>query len=194
LLPTSSPPRARAAAEGLEIAYEIGDAEKLSYPDASFDAVVSTFGVMFASHPEAAASELARVCRKGGRIALATWRPDGNVYKIFAVMRPYMPPPPTPSPPTPFAWGNRDRVQELLGRNFDLKFEEGTSTYYDRDGNAAWRAFAAGYGPTKALAGALDETRRAQLQRDFVAFHDGFATALGIAVPREYLLTVGTRR
>ncbi len=185
---------ARAKAEGLEIAYEIGDAEKLPHPDASFDAVVSTFGVMFVGHPEAAAAELARVCRKGGRIGLATWLPDGNVFKMFGVMRAYMPPPPVPSLPSPFAWGNRDRVQELLGHNFGLKFEEGTSTYYDRDGNAAWTAFAAGYGPTKALADNLDEARRAQFQRDFVAFHDGFSTALGIAVPREYLLTIGMRR
>jgi SAM-dependent methyltransferase len=184
---------ARAKAEGLEIEYEIGDAEKLPYPDASFDAVVSTFGVMFVSRPEAAAGELARVCRKGGRIGLATWPPDGSVHNMFVLMSAYAPPP-TPSPPSPFAWGNRDRVQELLGRNFDLKFEEGISTYYDRDGDAAWRIFANGYGPTKTLAATLDEARRAQLQRDFVAFHDGFATALGIAVPREYLLTMGTRR
>jgi SAM-dependent methyltransferase len=184
---------ARAKAEGLEIEYEIGDAEKLPYPDASFDAVVSTFGVMFVSRPEAAAGELARVCRKGGRIGLATWPPDGSVRNMFVLMSAYAAPP-TPSPPSPFAWGNRDRVQELLGRNFDLKFEEGISTYYDRDGDAAWRIFANGYGPTKTLAATLDEARRAQLQRDFVAFHDGFATALGIAVPREYLLTMGTRR
>ncbi len=184
----------RAKAECLEIAYEIGDAEKLPYPDASFDAIVSTFGVMFASRPDAAAAELARVCRRGGRIGLATWLPDSNVFKMFTVMRAYMPPPPDPAPPSPFAWGNRGRIQELLGRDFDLTFEEGTTTYYDRDGDAAWRVFATGYGPTKALAGSLDEARRAQLQRDFVAFHDGFATALGIAVPREYLLTVGRRR
>ena len=185
---------ARAKADGLEITYEIGDAEKLPYPDASFDAVVSTFGVMFVNRPGAAATELARVCRKGGRIGLATWLPDSSVYKMFVVMRAYMPPPPAQSPPSPFAWGSRDRIQELLGPDFDLKFEEGTSTYYDRDGDAAWRIFVGGYGPTKTLAANLDAARRAQFQRDFVAFHDGFATPLGIAVPREYLLSVGTRR
>jgi SAM-dependent methyltransferase len=185
---------ARAKSEGLEIAYETGDAEKLPYPDASFDAVVSTFGAMFASRPEAVASELARVCRKGGRIGLTTWVPDGNVYGMFMVMRAYMPPPPDPAPPSPFAWGSRDRVQNLLGRDFDLKFETGTATYYDRDGQAVWNTFVAGYGPTKALAGSLDDARRAELQRDFVAFHEKFATPLGIAVPREYLLTIGTRR
>lgn len=186
--------KARAMAEGLDIAYEIGDAEKLPYADASFDAVVSTFGVMFVSRPEAAASELARVCRKGGRIGLATWLPDGSVYKMFLVMRAYMPPPPTPAPPSPFAWGDRERLKELLGRDFDLRFEEGTTTYYERDGRAAWQTFSTGYGPTKLLAESLDAARRARLERDFVAFFDGFATDLGIASPREYLITIGTRR
>jgi SAM-dependent methyltransferase len=183
-----------AKAEGLHIVYDIGDAEKLPYPDGCFDAVVSTFGVMFVSRPEIAAAELARVCRKGGRIGLATWPPEGSVFKMFSVMRAYMPTPVSPAPPSPFAWGSRSRLSELLGREFDLKFEDGITTYYDRDGAAAWRAFVTGYGPTKALAGNLDDARRSQLERDFAAFHDGFTTPLGIAVPREYLLALGTRR
>ncbi|MFC4202021.1 class I SAM-dependent methyltransferase [Candidimonas humi] len=185
--------KARAQAERLDIDYQIGDAEKLPYADGSFDAVVSTFGVMFASHPEAAAGEMARVCRSGGRIGLAIWPPQGGVYEMFVVMRAYMPPPPTPAPASPFAWGDRNRVRELLGRDFDLKFEDGVTVYYDRDGQAAWNAFSKGYGPAKALAASLDETRRAGLARDFAAFHDKFATGLGIAVPREYLLIIGTR-
>ncbi len=186
--------KGRAEADGLQITYEIGDAEKLPYPDASFDAVVSTFGVMFVSRPEAASAELARVCRKGGRIGLATWPPEGSVFKMFSVMRPYMPAPPSPAPPSPFAWGTRSRLADLFGRDFELKFEDGITTYYDRDGEAAWNAFAAGYGPTKMLAANLDKARRSQLQRDFVAFHDGYKAPLGIAVPREYLIAIGKRR
>jgi hypothetical protein len=72
--------------------------------------------------------------------------------------------------------------------------EEADTVYYDRDGEAAWQAFVAGYGPTKALAASLDERRRDDLKRDFIAFHDKFATSLGISVLRQYLLTVGTRR
>ncbi|HXW72261.1 MAG TPA: class I SAM-dependent methyltransferase [Methylocella sp.] len=185
---------ARAHAEGLDIQYDLGEAENLPYADESFDAVISTFGVMFAGDPEAAAQELARVCRRGGRLGLATWLPEGNVYRMFMVMRSYMPPPPAPPPPSPFAWGDPQRIEELFGRDFDLKFEHGTTTYYDRDGQAAWEAFSTGYGPTKALAASLDEERRAELRRDFEAFHDGFATELGIAVPREYLIAIGTRR
>jgi SAM-dependent methyltransferase len=180
--------------QGLAIDYEIGDAEQLGFPDGSFDAVVSTFGVMFVSRPEAAAGEIARVCRKGGRIALTTWRSDSNVFEMFKVMRAYMPPPPSPPPPSPFAWGTRERMTELFGSNFDLGFEEGETIYYERNGEAAWQAFVTGYGPTKALAASLDDRGRENLKRDFIAFHDTFRSPLGISMPRQYLLTIGTRR
>lgn len=184
----------RAKAEQLDIIYCVGDAEKLSFEDGEFDAVISTCGVMFASRPEAAAGELARVCRKGGRIALTTWLSDSNLFKMFLVMKPYMPPPPSPTPPSPFEWGKTERIQELLGANFDLKFEKGISYYREPSGEAAWSTFSTGYGPTKSLAANLDETRRAELRRDFIAFHDGFKTDLGICVPREYWVTIGVRR
>jgi SAM-dependent methyltransferase len=179
---------------GLAIEYEVGDAERLRFADASFDAVTSTFGVMFASQPEAVAAEIARVCRKGGRIALTTWRPDSNIFEMFKIMRPYMPQPPSPPPPSPFAWGSCERIKELFAANFDLRFEIGETIYYERNGEAAWEAFVTGYGPTKTLAASLDDRSRGHLKRDFAAFHDTFVTPLGISVPRQYLLTVGTRR
>jgi SAM-dependent methyltransferase len=184
----------RARKEGLKINYQIGDAEKLPFSDRAFDGVISTFGVMFASRPEAAAAELARVCRRGGRIALATWLPDSGVFKMFQVMRPFMPPPPSPAPPSPFEWGNKDRLQALLSSAFDLQFEEGVAVYFDRDGAAAWDAFVTGYGPTKALAKSLEEKRRQELKEAFIAFHDGYRTELGISVPRQYRITLGKRK
>ena len=183
----------RAKAEGLDIDYRVGDAEKLPFSDGAFDAVISTCGVMFASRPEAAAAELGRVCRQGGRIALTTWLSDSNLFKMFMVMKPYMAPPPVPAPPSPFEWGKIERLQALLGKDFDLKFEKGVSYYREPDGEAAWNTFVNGYGPTKTLAASLDETKCAELQRDFTAFHDGFPTELGICVPREYWVTVGVR-
>jgi SAM-dependent methyltransferase len=185
--------RASAKAAGLAIDYRIGDAESLPFKDGEFDAVVSTFGVMFATRPDAAASELARVCRKGGRVALATWTPDGGVFEMFKVMKAYMPPPPTPAPPSPFEWGNLDRLRERLGKNFALRFEKGTSFYREPNAEASWQTFSTGYGPTKALAGSLDADRREALHRDFVAFHQKFATELGTCVPREYVITIGVR-
>jgi SAM-dependent methyltransferase len=185
--------RANAEAEGLPIDYQLGDAERLPFEDGAFDAVVSTCGVMFASRPESAAGELARVCRKGGRIALTTWLSDGNLSKMFGVMRRYMPPPPSPAPPSPFEWGRTERIRELLGSAFALRFESGVSYYREPSGAAAWDTFSTGYGPTRSLAASLDPERREALRADFTAFHDGFATELGICVPREYWLTIGVR-
>jgi SAM-dependent methyltransferase len=181
-------------ARGLDITFDHGDAEALPYPDASFDAVISTFGVLFTQRPEDAAGELARVCRPGGRLALAIWTPDGNVFEMFKIMKAYMPEPAGTPPPSPFGWGKRERVTELLGDAFDLTFECGTSFYREPNGLAAWETFSTGYGPLRTLAGKLDATARARLKRDFVAFHDCFATELGICVPRDYWVVVGTRR
>jgi SAM-dependent methyltransferase len=186
--------QAIAKEQGLAIDYRLGDAERLPFADREFDAVVSTCGVMFVSHPEAAAAELARVCRKGGRVALTTWLSDGNLFRMFQVMRAYMPTPPDPPPPSPFAWGQIARIKELLAHNFELKFEKSVSFYREPSGEAAWNTFVTGYGPTKSLAASLDETRRAELRRDFIAFHDSFPTELGICVPREYWLTIGVRK
>lgn len=186
--------KATAQAKGLSIEYRIGDAESLPFKDGEFDAVISTCGIMFASRPEAAAAELARVTRKGGRIALTTWLSDSNLFKMFQVMKPYMAPPAGTPPPSPFEWGRTERIRELLGKEFELKFEKGVSYYREPSAEAAWTTFSTGYGPTKALAAGLDEARRADLRRDFIAFHAGFPTELGICVPREYWLTVGVRK
>jgi SAM-dependent methyltransferase len=185
--------RAKAAAEDLPIVYELGDAEQLPFEDGEFDAVISTFGVMFASQPEAAAAELARVCRTGGWIALTTWLADGNVSRMFSMMRRYMAPPASPAPPSPFEWGRVERLRELLGSAFRLRFESGVSYYREPSSGAAWHTFSKGYGPTRSLAASLDGERLAALRADFTAFHAGFATDLGICVPREYRLTLGAR-
>jgi len=113
---------------------------------------------------------------------------------MFQVMRPFMPAPPGPAPPSPFEWGSRDRVRALLSRDFDLQFEEGVATYFDRDGAAVWDAFLTGYGPTKALAKSLDESRRLALKQAFIAYCDEYRTELGISVPRQYLITLGKRK
>ena len=105
----------QARGEGLEVEYRIGDTEALPFADGEFNAVISTCGIMFASRPEAAASEVVRVTRKGGRVALTTWLPDSNLFEMFKVMKPYMASPPNPAPPSPFEWGKPERVRELLG-------------------------------------------------------------------------------
>jgi hypothetical protein len=161
--------------------------------------VVSTFGVMFVGNPEAAAAELARVIKPGGRIALATWRPDSaqsNVFNMFGVMKRHMPPPPagaTP-PPSPFEWGKAARVRELLAAKFDLAFEEGTNHFRYATGEQAWQLWVNHYGPTKTLAANLDDAGREALRRDMIAWHETFPSALGFDQPRDYLVTRGTRK
>jgi len=185
--------RARAEAETLPIDYQLADAESLPFDDGEFDAVVSTFGVIFASRQEAAASELARVCRKGGRIALTAWLSDSAIFQMFELMQSYMPPPPTRTMPSPFDWGRPKRIRQLLGGAFDLRFEEGTSYYREPSGDAAWETFSKGYGPTRSLAMSLDTDQRNALARDFSDFHARYQTDLGICVPRTYWLIVGER-
>jgi len=184
-----------AAAEArLIIDFRVGDAEKLAFEDQSFDALISTCGVMFVRDPQAAAAELARVCRKGGRVGLTTWPADGTIARLFKVMKPYMPEPPSPAPSSPFDWGNRERVRQLLSSAFDLRFETGTTVLREPSGLAVWELFVAGYGPTKSLAANLEPERRESLKRDFIAYHDGFKTELGVAMPRDYLVTIGIRK
>lgn len=185
--------RQLATRAGLSIEYRVGDAEKLPFEDASFDAVISTFGVMFASRPEAAAAELARVTRRGGRLGLTTWKTDGTVFQMFKVMKPYLPEPPSPPPPSPFAWGSRDRVRELLGGGFSLGFEEGISPFRASGPETAWQIWTTNYGPTRALAVSLVPERRESFRRDMLEFHRRFSTELGVSKPREYLLTIATR-
>ncbi|NBD95729.1 MAG: methyltransferase domain-containing protein [Gammaproteobacteria bacterium] len=186
--------RARASARGLEIEFREGDAEALPFDDGSFDAVISTFGVMFVQQPESAAAELARVCRPGGRLALAVWTPEGNVFEMFKIIKRYMPPPDGAAPPSPFEWGRPERVRELLGKAFDLGFENGTSYYREPSGQAAWQTFSEGYGPVRSLTQKLDADQLARFEAEFTAFHEGFADELGITVPREYRIVHGVRR
>jgi SAM-dependent methyltransferase len=181
------------AQAGVHIDFQVGDAEKLSFEDKSFDVVLSTFGVMFVQRPEAAAAELARVCRKNGRLGLLTWLPDSTTAGFFKVMKKYIAIPPNP-PPSPFEWGDRKRVTQLLASAFDLKFETGVSYVRQPSGQALWELMVTGYGPTKTLAANLNDEQRKSLMRDFIAYHEQYHTELGIAMPREYLVTIGVRK
>jgi SAM-dependent methyltransferase len=186
--------RSAATALQLEIDYRHADAEKLPFGDGSFDAVVSTFGVMFAGKPEAAAAELARVVKKGGRVVLATWKNDSNLFHMFGVMKAFMPPPPQPPPPSPFEWGKPERLQELLGATFELAIEEGTNRFRYGSGEQAWNLWVNHYGPARALATNLDDARRDEFRRAMVAWHETFPSPLGFDQPRQYLITRGIRK
>jgi ubiquinone/menaquinone biosynthesis C-methylase UbiE len=183
-----------AAAYKLDIDYRHADAEQLPFGDGSFDGVVSTFGVMFVGKPEAAAAELGRVVKKGGRIALATWKHDGNLFHMFGVMKQFMPAPPQPAPPSPFAWGKIERLTELLANDFELQFEEGTNHFRYASGEQAWNLWVNHYGPAKTLAANLDDARREEFKRAMIAWHETFPSPLGFDQPRQYVITRGIRK
>jgi SAM-dependent methyltransferase len=186
--------RVFAAEQGLSIDFQVGDAEKLPFDDQAFDVVVSTCGIMFVSDPETASRELARVCKKGGRLGLTTWPPDGTIAGLFKVMRAHVPAPPPSPPPSPFEWGRPDRVQGYLGEYFDLRFETGNTVLREPSAETVWDLFVQGYGPARFLADSLNPKQREDLKRDFIAYHARYQGDVGVAMPRDYLVTLGTRR
>ena len=183
--------RERADARSLDIDYRVGDCETLDVPDARFDAVSSTCGVMFSPDHKATARELARVTGHNGRIALANWTPTGGLARMFQMMAPFQPAPP---PSSPFDWGSEARVRELLGDWFELHFEEHVSTLTLPSGEAYWELFSTSYGPTKTLADSLGD-RREELHQAWVDFFESNYRQNGSIVhAREYLLVLGIRR
>jgi SAM-dependent methyltransferase len=185
--------RQRAAEEGVEVDFQVGDAEDMPYDDASFDVVLSTCGVMFAPDHEAIARELARVTKPGGRLALACWKPETGMHDVFKMMAPFMPPP-APGAGSPFGWGDEQHVRELLGDAFELEFEEHDSPLTLASGEEYWELFSTSYGPTKTVVEALDPERREEFHRAWVAFGEARREGDAMVHHREYLLTLGTRR
>jgi SAM-dependent methyltransferase len=172
-------------------------AESLPFEDASFDAAISTFGIMFAPRQSVAASELARVVKPGGRIALCSWRPAGFVGEMFATIAGFLSPPPPPEGP-PVRWGTADGARELLDDAFDIECEERT-LYQRYDGNVDEMTdyFMDRFGPMVMARRALepqgrwDEFRAAygDLTRRWDEGEDGKA-----ALPAAYMLVTGTRK
>lgn len=186
--------RMLAAEAELNIQFSTCDAEDLPFNDDSFDVVISTFGVMFVQGPEAAACELARVCRAGGRLGLTTWSSDGTVAALVKdVMLPYRPSPPDPPPPSPFLWGKTSRIMELLGSSFALQFETECTVLREPSGEDVWQMWSESHGLTATMLENLPPEQRKNFERDFIAFHEKFRTGAEIAMPRDYLLTLGMK-
>jgi ubiquinone/menaquinone biosynthesis C-methylase UbiE len=184
--------KARAREQGLTIDYKIGDCERLEgIGDASFDILSSTCGIMFAPDHAATARQLGRVLKRGGRLGLANWTPEGGLGKMFKMMAPFVAAPP---PSSPFDWGKEDRVRELLGNDFDLQLEKHISTFRTSNGEEYWELFSNHYGPTKTLADSLG-ARREELHKTWVDFFENnYRKGNEIAHDREWLLVLGTRK
>jgi SAM-dependent methyltransferase len=160
--------RARAQAEGHAIRFQEADAENLPFADASFDAVLSTFGVMFTPDQEKAASELARVCRPGGRIGLANWTPESFVGQLFKTIGKYVPP--APGVKSPALWGTKARLEELFrGSASEIHIAARQFTFRYRSPAHFIEVFRAYYGPMNRTYAALDEGKLALFARELQA-------------------------
>ncbi|MEV4658922.1 class I SAM-dependent methyltransferase [Micromonospora sp. NPDC049301] len=185
---------ARAAAERLPVTFVTGDAERLAYPDGSFDAVLSVVGVMFAPDQERAAAELLRVCRPGGTVALASWTPQGFIGDLFRTVGRHVPPPAGLRPPV--QWGDEGRVRELLGAAVgDLRAVRREFVFRFGTPEEFADFFRANYGPTLKAFEALPEERRPHLHADLVelARTHNRANDGTVRIPAEYLEVVARR-
>lgn len=186
--------KARAAAGGFEIDYRVGDAENLDVPDESFDVVSSSFGMIFAPDHDAVAAELARVTRHGGRLGFAAWTPESTIGEMFAVLRPFQPPPP-PGAGAPLQWGSEEYVHGKLDGEFVLSIERRNSRGEEESLDDFWASFSTNFGPLKLLFESLDPERRAELEQAARDHFKRFEQPGGRLVEdREYLLVSGIRR
>lgn len=187
--------RARAQAEGVEAQFDEGDAEQLPYADASFDVVVSMFGAMFAPRPELVATELVRVCKPGGRIAMANWTPAGFIGQMFKVTGKHVPPPPTM--PSPLKWGDEATVRERLSDGIaDLQLTPRMCPFnYPFPPADVVESFRLYYGPTQRAFEALDSDKQAALRSDLEELWvaNNQATDNTTFVEGEYLEVLATK-
>lgn len=187
--------RQEAAEAGVHLGWRAADAEALPFANAEFDVVLSCVGVMFAPHHEAAAGELVRVCRPGGRIALLSWTPAGFVGRLFTTMKPYAPAPP-PGAQAPPLWGDEQHVRGLLGDHVTDVVAVTASLRVDRfsDAEEFRDFFRESYGPTIAVYRSLngDPVRTAALDRDLVELARSFGVDTGV-MHWEYLLLTAVR-
>lgn len=185
--------RERAAAERLAIKFQEADAEALPFADGSFDVVMSTFGVMFAPNQDKAASELARVCRTGGRVGLANWTPEGFIGQLFRIIGKHVPPP--AGVQSPALWGTEARLEELFAGHRVKAIRQIFNFRYKSAGH--WlEIFKTYYGPTNRAFAALGAGKQDALQSDLIELlgrmnRGGRDTLI---VPSEYLEVVVTKR
>ncbi|MGH2575871.1 MAG: class I SAM-dependent methyltransferase [Ignavibacteria bacterium] len=187
--------RQKSKTEGLNIQFDEGDAEAMPYKDNEFDTVVSMFGIMFAPRPDAAASEMLRVCKPGGRIAMANWTPEGFTGKMFKLSASHVPPP--HGVPPPVLWGNEETAKQRLGdRVSNLKLKRvmlrENIPMSPPDVVEHFRQY---FGPTQRTFMALDEEGQKKLRQDTIELWEKYNIAKDgtTMVDAEYLEVIATK-
>jgi ubiquinone/menaquinone biosynthesis C-methylase UbiE len=187
--------RERAAAERLDIKFQEADAEALPFTDGSFEVVVSTFGVMFTPDQDRAAAELVRVCKRGGKIGLANWTPEGFIGQLFKTIGKHVPPP--SGSKSPALWGTRARLAQLFDPPAaSIKTAQRNFVFRYRSPEHWLHVFKTYYGPLVQSFAALQPAGQSALERDLKALIGQFNRSgdSSMVVPSEYLEIVVTLR
>ena len=185
--------RERAAADRLPVTFQEADAENLPFPAASFDVVLSTFGVMFTPNQEQVASELLRVCRPGGKIGLANWTPEGFIGTLFRTIGKYVPP--APGVKSPVLWGTKAHLHALFGAKATVAAEQKNFVFRYGSPKHWVETFRGYYGPVHKAFAAIDPNARKALEADLYALLDELNVAKDgtLVVPSAYLEVVITK-
>lgn len=186
--------RQRALAEDLPLTTQVADAEDLPFEDGTFDAVLSTVGVMFTPNPERAAAELVRVVRSGGKIGLANWTPEGFVGQMFKIVGQHNPPP--AGVPSPLQWGTDARLEALLGGDGDVAITRRHFAFRFRSAEDYFETFKDYYGPLVKAWENQDDAGKESLRRALVALADQHNRDEhgALTVDSEYVEVVATKR
>ncbi len=187
--------RERARAEGLNVQFQVADAEELPFANDSFDVALSTFGAMFTPDHGRTAREMLRVVRDGGRIGMANWMPEGFIGRLFKVIGAHVPPP--AGLRSPALWGTESHIVELFGaRAPQIRCLRKRFNFRYRSAAHFVQVFRDFYGPTHKAFSALDAAGKQALERDITALLEQMNTAgaTSLVVPAEYLEVVITKR
>ena len=183
----------RAEADGLEVTFKVADVEALPFEDGSFDVALSTFGVMFAPDQQRAASELLRVVRRGGRIGLANWTPEGFLGSLFRTLGRFVPPPAGLA--SPMAWGSEERLAALFEGASEIRTLRRTYNFRFRSAEHFVDFFRTWYGPTHKAFAALDADGQQALYAALVELlrNENARDGQALVIPAEYLEVVVTK-
>jgi SAM-dependent methyltransferase len=182
--------REAAAQAGVTVGFSLGEPEYLPFEDGAFDVVASHFGFIFSADHANVAAELARVVRPGGRVGFTAWKPNpklGELYRRFTEV-------PIEGREV-YEWGREDHVEDMLGEDFELEFEDGTLWLEADDGEELWEVFSQSAPPVISLLGRLSDEDGGEFHRAFVELYESYRTPEGgIRAPRRYLLVLGRRK
>lgn len=184
----------RSAADRLPIVFQVADVENLPFPAESFDAVLSTFGVMFAPHHDRCASEMLRVVKRGGKIGMANWTPESFVGQIFKTMGQYLPP--AAGMKSPALWGTEAHLMSLFGDKVGMMIQRKHFAFRYKSPKHWLEIFKGFYGPVLKAFSALDASIQSALETDLLALAGRFNIAAdgSMVAPSEYLEVVLTKK